>query len=106
MAKIFNRKQNKIKRQKSNTLLKDKRFILITTSISLGILLVGSNVVLSRKTYEIIEQKRHLDQLTMEKKDLDEEIETVVSPVAIKERANELGMVEIETIDELLMLGD
>lgn len=106
MIKIFNRKKNKIKGKKSNLLLKDNRFILITISISLGIILVGSNVLLSRKTYEIIEQKRHLDQLAVEKQDLKEEVEIILSPVDIKERALKLHMVEIENIEELIMLGD
>lgn len=106
MANIFNRKQNRIKSRKGNSIFKDKRFLLIMTSISLGIILVGSNVILSRKTYEIIEQKKHLDKLMVEKRDLEEEVETILSPISIKERALKLDMVEIETIDELLNLGD
>lgn len=98
--------RKKIKNRKETSLLKDKRFLLITISISLGILLVSSNVVLSRKMYTIIQQKSELDKLRTERKDLNEEVETITSPAAIKERAISLGMVEIETIEELLSIGN
>lgn len=105
MAKFWNRKKNKIKNRKSGSIFKDNRFILTTVSISLGIILVTSNVILSRKTYEIISLKKQLDTLTAEKKDLNEEVEAVLSPIAIKDRALKLDMVEVESIEELLELG-
>lgn len=102
MVKSLLRKKNRIKHRKSGSLIKDKRFILITSSISLGIVLVSTNVIVTRKTYEIIALKRELDNLATEKKDLNEEVEAIVSPVAIKERALKLEMEEIDSIDELM----
>lgn len=96
-------KSKRIRRRKQQS-FSDKKMIIIMP-IFLVAILVFSNVAVSSKTYKLINCNKELDTLKMEYKDLSEEKEVLISPVRIREKAvNDLGMVDIENIDELLVI--
>lgn len=102
MSVIVN-KSKRIRRRKQQS-FSDKKMIIIMP-IFLVAILVFSNVAVSSKTYKLINCNKELDTLKMEYKDLSEEKEVLISPVRIREKAvNDLGMVDIENIDELLVI--
>lgn len=84
------------------SLLKDKAFKLTLLAVLLGIILVGTNVLVSKKTYKIIGLQSKIEGYKAEQKDLNEKTETILSPLSIRKRAEKLGMVEIENIDEMI----
>lgn len=96
-------KSKRIRRRKQQS-FSNKKIIIIMPFFLVSTLLF-SNVAVSSKTYKLINCNKELDTLKTEYKDLNEEKEVLISPVRIREKAvNDLGMVDIENIDELLMI--
>ena len=92
-----------VNRKKKKMLFKRNSFLIPAIAITLILSLVYTNIAVSSKTYKLISCNKELDQLNSEKKDLDEEIKALTSPVTVREKAiNKLEMIDIENIDELI----
>lgn len=97
-------KSKKISRRKGKS-FSNKKTTIIMMSTTLVAMLIFSNVAVSSKTYALINCTKELDSLKAEFKDLNEQKEVLISPIRIREKAmNDLGMADIENIDELLVI--
>lgn len=92
-----------IKQRRLN--LKQSGIIFISSTIILTLTLISSNIAASSKMYELINCNKQLTKLEEERKELEEEKEKLTSPAVIREKAiNNLGMVNIENIEEILVI--
>lgn len=85
--------------------IKQNWVVFISSTLILTLILISSNIAASSKMYELINCNKQLNKLEEERKELEEEKEKLTSPAVIREKAiNNLGMVNVENIEELLII--